>query len=100
MAKITLANIRPVISVPSDELLPGVRRSRRRYQAWLSIYGFQTFIGSFSTNLDAGTAWLEAKIKRDSRYLKDFEKNLSDDRQQLVKFKASQVRDNKRNFAA
>jgi hypothetical protein len=100
MAKITLASIRPIVSVPSDELLPGVRRNKRRYQSWLSIYGVKTFIGSFSTNLDAGVAWLEAKIERDSRYLNDFEQNLSNDRQRLVKLKASQARDNKRKFAA
>jgi hypothetical protein len=100
MAKITLANIRPLMSVPSDELMQGVRRNKRRYQTWISIYGVQTFIGSFSTNLDAGAAWLEAKIQRDSRYLKDFEQNLLNDRQRLVKLKASQAKANKRKFAA
>jgi cell division FtsZ-interacting protein ZapD len=93
MAKITLANIRTRGAVTSDELLPGVKRNRRRYQVWISIDGVNAYIGSFKTNLDAGLAWLEAKIYRDARYLKEFEQNLLNDRQRLVKLKALQAID-------
>ena len=90
--RITLANIRPRCSVPSDELMDGVRANRNKFQAWLCIYGKNTFIGSFETNLDAGVAWLEAKVKRDTSYALDFKHNLEVDFMNLKRHKASQAR--------
>lgn len=89
---ITLANIRPRALAPSDELMNGVRANRNKFQAWLSIYGKNTFIGSFETNLDAGIAWLEAKVKRDISYAVDFKNNLDIDMGNLARYKAGQAR--------
>jgi hypothetical protein len=98
--RITIANLRPRVSAPSDELLPGVRLNRNKFQAWLCIYGKNKSLGSFSTNIDAGVAWLEAKVKRDSSYLEDFKNNLSLDVAKLKSMKEAQARENKRDFAA
>ena len=97
---ITLANLRPRVSAPSDELMAGVKVNRNKFQAWLCIYGKNTFIGSFETNLDAGVAWLEAKVNRDTSYAEDFKGNLAADVANLAKHKASQARENSRYLAA
>jgi len=97
--KITIANLRPRVLAPSDNLLPGVRNNRDKFQTWLSIYGKNTFLGSFPTNIDAGVAWLEAKVKRDNSYLEDFKNNLSVDVAKLKSMKEAQARENKRDFA-
>ena len=94
MAKITLNNIRPLVPKFSDELMPGVRRSancKHRYQAWISISGTQRYLGSFDSNLEAGIAWLEAKVKRDSVYLEEFKINLANEKDKLKKLKLSQA---------
>jgi len=93
---ITLANIRPRMLANSNDLLPGVRHVRLKFQSWICLYGKLTYIGSFDTNLEAGIAWLNAKIRRDSSYLKEFEENLLNDKSRLAKLKAEQERENKR----
>ena len=89
---ITLSNIRPRFSAPSDELMSGVKVNRNKFQAWLCIYGKNTFIGSFTSNLDAGVAWLEAKVKRDESYAVEFKENLDMDICKLKRYKSEQAR--------
>lgn len=81
---LSMSNLRSKKSV-AEGLLDGVRYSKNKFQSWISIFGKNTFLGSFDTNLDAGIAFLSAKIERDTEYLAVFKANLKRDKKKLEK---------------